>query len=282
MKATIKDPCSEDWNSMRIGLKSRFCSSCSKNVMDFTNMKREEILAYLLENRNQQTCGRIYNKQLDFSTEDYIVTINSLSSKHKNSNLSFYLLTIGTLILSGTVQAQSNQKPTTEIIYQQPSGNPATLKQEKEFKATKDSVEKKIEIIDEITLGIIVQGDIAVEPIPTEEINELEYTRHFAEKMPEFVGGIDSMMRFLHQHITYPKWEKENQISGTVYVRITIDTTGKVTSPYIIKTVPDSKNFNQEVINAVLKMPNWIPGEEQGKKVPVYFNIPVRFSNRYD
>jgi|LakMenE18May11ns_1017448.scaffolds.fasta_scaffold8140574_1 hypothetical protein len=33
----IKKPCPENWETMKIGLNSRFCDNCQKNVIDFTN-----------------------------------------------------------------------------------------------------------------------------------------------------------------------------------------------------------------------------------------------------
>ncbi len=91
MKARIDNPCSEDWNKMKIGLHSRFCDKCEKNVMDFTNKSRQEILEYLLTNYDKRVCGRIYRSQLDFSDTDFLVTIKAISRKNKNPNLAFYL-----------------------------------------------------------------------------------------------------------------------------------------------------------------------------------------------
>ena len=115
MQPSIPNPCHEDWNKMKIGLHSRFCESCQKNVTDFTEMSRPEILAYLLENYGKETCGRLRPSQLDFHHTDLLVTIKSLTAKHKSSNLPFYLLTLGTLMLSGCGNTLDDRATTGEI-----------------------------------------------------------------------------------------------------------------------------------------------------------------------
>lgn len=99
-KAQIAEPCSENWETMKIGLHSRFCENCKKDVVDFTKKNRQQILEYLLENHNRQVCGHIRPSQLDFSHSDFLITINNLSKRTNNTNLSFYLLTMGALLLS--------------------------------------------------------------------------------------------------------------------------------------------------------------------------------------
>ncbi len=242
-------------------------------------MTREEILAYLLENRGQQTCGRIYSKQLDFSTEDYLVTINSLAQKHKSSNLGFYLLTMGALILSGTIQAQTKAATKTEVIYKQPSENPRILQQKKDLKAKQDTVEKPVQFIGEVTLGIIEQGDIELEYIPEPDTINPNVIYSYVEKMPEFPQGIDSLHRFIRNNLKYPESEKGKGLNGVIYVQFVVDKVGKVKDPKILRSISGGEILDQAVLEVINKMPDWIPREQQGKKVPVYFNLPVRFKD---
>lgn len=60
---TIPEPCHEDWNKMTPVEKGRFCSSCEKNVFDFTRATDLQIIeAY---NKNNSICGRFLPSQLD-------------------------------------------------------------------------------------------------------------------------------------------------------------------------------------------------------------------------
>src|SRR5690349_18303764 len=91
--------CPENWDKMKIGLVSRYCENCKRDVQDFTTLTREEILQYLLTNRNNKVCGRVFKSQLDYHHEEILVIIESFIKKSRNTNLSFYLLAIGTMML---------------------------------------------------------------------------------------------------------------------------------------------------------------------------------------
>ena len=96
--------------------------------------------------------------------------------------------------------------------------------------------------------------------------------------MPEFVGGVDSLMSYLKTNINYPKWEKENKIKGTVYVSFTVDKEGKIKNSKILNSVYKAKNFDKEVLQVIDNMPDWKPGMNHGEKVDVQYMIPVRFT----
>jgi hypothetical protein len=60
---SIKESCHEGWENMSISEKGRFCSSCKKDVHDFSNSGIEEIRRIYLEN-NGEVCGHIPVKLL--------------------------------------------------------------------------------------------------------------------------------------------------------------------------------------------------------------------------
>jgi hypothetical protein len=61
---SIPKPCREDWEGMTPNEKGRFCSSCQKTVVDFTNMNDRQI-AEFFKRPSSSVCGRIYNDQLE-------------------------------------------------------------------------------------------------------------------------------------------------------------------------------------------------------------------------
>jgi TonB family protein len=115
--------------------------------------------------------------------------------------------------------------------------------------------------------------------IPTDEtespLNDTIY--YDVELMPQYYGGIDSLMRYLGAHIKYPTWEYEHNIQGTIYITFVVSSEGKIKEPKISKTVAESKNFDAEVLRVISAMPDWIPGEHEGKKVDVSFKLPITF-----
>jgi len=61
---SIPDPCHENWEKMTGVEKGKFCSSCQKAVVDFTNMSDRQ-LADFFKKPKGTVCGRFNNDQLD-------------------------------------------------------------------------------------------------------------------------------------------------------------------------------------------------------------------------
>ncbi|MCH2229794.1 MAG: energy transducer TonB [Crocinitomicaceae bacterium] len=296
MKLEIKEPCNEDWNNMKIGIVSRHCDVCEKGVMDFTKMNRSEIITYLLSNPNDEVCGRMNRDQFDFRHEDIPILVETLK-KQRTVN-PFLILALVCLSLSSCAQGQSD---TTTIKTPPPIetyviGKVASPDELKNQINTSDSLSIHDEIlqgevvcesvqevgeIQPFTMGEIyvpVVGEIKIveEPAPIQVIDERIH--QFAEKMPEFPGGVDSLFAFINSNINYPKYERNHNIQGNVYVRFEVDKAGQISNPQILKSVQNSKFFNDEVLRLIKSMPKWIPGENQGKKVSTYMTLPIRFN----
>lgn len=271
----IKKPCPEHWESMKIGLHSRFCNNCRKNVIDFTNKNKKEILEYILMHRTERVCGRIYRSQLDFFNADILITIQALPKQTKKSNIAFYILTIGTLILISCDNNSADQKlltnPITTIVQKDTTINSDIMNNDK----PKDTIlkNKKIKKAPAMPTDIVV-GEIQI----YDDTNYKETEPYVVvDIMPEFKGGIDSLMNFIKQNLNYPEWEKQNKIEGKVFVTFIVDKYGKIKEPKILQSVQGSKNFDKEVIRIVNSMPDWIPGQKDGKNVDVRFYLPINF-----
>jgi len=60
---SIKDPCLENWDNFEKKGNVGFCSSCNKNVIDFTGYTDQEIIEFFKRD-NGKTCGRFKQDQL--------------------------------------------------------------------------------------------------------------------------------------------------------------------------------------------------------------------------
>jgi TonB family protein len=270
----IKKPCPENWETMKIGLHSRFCNSCQKNVIDFTNKDRKEILEYLFTSRTEKICGRIYRSQLDFSNTDFLITIQALAKQNKNKNISFYLLAVGTMILAScnnTTDQQTLTQPDTTITQ-----SDTTDKSKGKIEEPNDTINKvgKAEKAPPVIPIDIVLGEIE---IYHDTIYGKTEPYQLVDIMPEFKGGIDSLMSFIKQNLEYPEWEKENKIEGKVFVNFVVDKNGKIKDRKILRSVQGSKNFDKEVLRVINSMPDWTPGQQDEKNVDVQFNLPIYF-----
>tara|TARA_B100000809_G_scaffold13391_2_gene12231 strand:+ start:1179 stop:2036 length:858 start_codon:yes stop_codon:yes gene_type:complete len=283
MKLNIDKPCNEDWSSMKIGMISKHCTACEKDVFDFTNKTKEEILTFLIQNQNGSTCGRLKKSQLDFHHEEIEIIINGLR-KQKSNRYAFAILSLACLALVSCNQSVSDSSNVTSnsqnnVVVEQVDSTeysteindtlieePICVKPDKGNKPIIDS-------LDNFVLGGIgfIQGDIE---IIIEDSISTTYT--FVDEMPEFVGGIDSLFSFLEKNLVYPEKEKTSNIQGKVYVNFIIDRYGAVIEPIILRGL--TENCDNEVLRVVKLMPKWIPGEHRGKKVKVSYNLPIKFS----
>jgi hypothetical protein len=64
LQIRIPGPCGENWANMGPAGHGRFCSSCSKTVVDFSLMSDQEVLSYL-GSQEKHVCGRFTPDQLD-------------------------------------------------------------------------------------------------------------------------------------------------------------------------------------------------------------------------
>jgi len=97
----------------------------------------------------------------------------------------------------------------------------------------------------------------------------------FAEQMPEYPGGQDSMVGFLKQNIIYPALAKNNWIEGRVLISFVLSADGKISD--VEALTKRGWGLEEEAIRVVKLMPDWIPGKQNGKSVNVKFTLPVTF-----
>jgi TonB family protein len=95
------------------------------------------------------------------------------------------------------------------------------------------------------------------------------------EQMPEFPGGRDSLMSFLAQNIRYPVNGKNDKAEGTVIARFIVSENGQVEDATILRKV--RQDYDAEVLRVLNAMPLWKAGTLNGKKVRVYYTLPVKF-----
>jgi TonB family protein len=296
MKPHIPIPCSEDWNNMKIGQIGRHCGVCDKTVVDFTQKSRHEILSYLIENRNQEVCGHVRMSQLDFRHQDTLIVIRDLEKKHRNTNLSYYLLSMATLSLmacesnpklpaskSKIEEVKLGRKSGSDTICQQADEKQVNnvgkieTKRGEEIQFVEGTVDGGM-IIEPTILGGAMELEVKTpEPVLLGELELDPKPRMIVEQMPEFPGGTEALIQFIERELNYPKWEKRRNIQGTVYATFVINQLGEITEPKILKSVEGSKNMDQAVLDVLKKMPRWQPGKDHGQTVPVQFNLPFKF-----
>ncbi|NJO92650.1 MAG: energy transducer TonB [Chloroflexia bacterium] len=104
-----------------------------------------------------------------------------------------------------------------------------------------------------------------------EEVNDSVYL--LIDKMPRFPGGETALKSFIANNLQYPVTQSD--YAGKVYVRFIIDEHGKVIKPQVIRGVDPL--LDKEALRVVKTIPDWVPGEINGKKVKVWYVVPVDF-----
>lgn len=102
----------------------------------------------------------------------------------------------------------------------------------------------------------------------------------FAEFMPEFPGGEKKLYQFLASEVSIPERVRAQGISAKVYASFVVTENGDIADVKIIRGSVESKELDQEVINALKAMPRWKPGRSGERNVPVRLTIPFSFEIR--
>ena len=96
----------------------------------------------------------------------------------------------------------------------------------------------------------------------------------YAEEMPEFPGGPDSLNVFLRRNTQWP--HPLYDATGTVLIEFVVEVDGSITNPTI--KVSLSPELDAEALRLVGLMPKWKPARAQGEPVRCYYTIPVTFT----
>jgi len=94
-----------------------------------------------------------------------------------------------------------------------------------------------------------------------------------AGTMPEFPGGMDSLLRFIRENI---RFSATSGTRGKVFVQFTVNPDGTVSNVRVIKGLDPATD--KEVVRVIaLTSGMWKPGMQRGKPVKAAMTIPVAF-----
>lgn len=96
------------------------------------------------------------------------------------------------------------------------------------------------------------------------------------EEMPLFPGGDSTLLAFIGNNIHYPESAKTNKVQGRVIVRFCVTSSGSVDRISVLRGV--SPELDAEATRVVSTLPEFIPGRQGGKNVPVWYMVPITFA----
>jgi len=221
--------------------------------------------------------------------------------KSKKANLEkskAVFLLIGLIIAIAFVASAFNwqSKKNLPIVYSEPINQfddefQTITRNDIIYQETKKEVKEEIEdvtkqITDEFditdkalknVLDVIVETKTTSKPLIIEDIPEFEVdtTYVFTKNMPEYPGGILALRRWIGKNVNYPAIARESGIAGTVFLRFEVTKTGSIGKIELQKGVDPI--IDKEAINVIKKLHKFKPGMHNGKKVNVWFSIPISF-----
>lgn len=103
IQISIPEPCHKGWQNMTPVEKGRFCASCQKTVLDFTNLPDNEIIKVVTKNDN--LCARINGSQLNR---------NLTETKTKSNYFGYFATTVLAFLGLGIENIVAQEKPIIE------------------------------------------------------------------------------------------------------------------------------------------------------------------------
>jgi len=80
---------------------------------------------------------------------------------------------------------------------------------------------------------------------------------------------------YLVKNLSYPQKAKNEDITGSIYIKFIINKKGKVVDVEPLKN--SNSLLDAEAVRVVENMPNWNPGKQRGMEVKVMFYLPIKF-----
>ena len=93
------------------------------------------------------------------------------------------------------------------------------------------------------------------------------------EKRPEYPGGMQAFYNFVGQNFNMPDI---NGLNGKVFIQFVIEKDGSLTDIKIMRDI--GHGTGEEAVRVIKLAANWIPGEQDGKKVRTLYSLPITIS----
>ncbi len=117
-----------------------------------------------------------------------------------------------------------------------------------------------------------------VTPPPPGDGTSKKETYTKVDEMPDFPGGTPELIKYIKANTKIPEYVTKNNVEGKVFLKFIVNADGSLSDIKVMMPFEGCKECDEEAIRVVKSMPNWSPGKQGGKAVPVSFNLPIKFS----
>jgi hypothetical protein len=271
-KITIPKPCHEDWNTMTPDATGRFCSSCTKSVVDFTNKSTDEIQQFFIENSKAKVCGRFKNEEVNRLT---IPISRRVLEQPMPFHKAFLLILF--IVMGSTLFSCKNHND--EFV----TGEPALVEHDTiQPRATtgvvlvnenKNTVHKTDSISVNHHQPPVLMGDVAVEQDTLDKFVPKElYAAAEVEEKPTYSKGINGLYSYIKSNFKISDADKE--IKGKIFLSFIVEKDGSLSNIKVVRGINEA--LNSEAVRVLKASEKWLPGQQNGEKVRVSYAIPIQ------
>lgn len=191
-------------------------------------------------------------------------------------------LAAGAIIMSGCGNV-SDSKPTETLlgdvvdtiiaeemcdtVVQTKENNVNNIENVSQRNASKDSVKTDTSVADNNNPDFSLINSI--------DFGEIEDGHDPVYSPPTFPGGEIALERFINRHIIYPDILKDEAISGSVIVEVTIDVDGKVTEPVVISGL--NPVLDRQALKIASLLPDFSPATLDHSRVKSIVKLAIDF-----
>jgi hypothetical protein len=290
-KIKIPEPCHEDWSKMTPSAKGRFCSSCHKTVIDFTEMSHEEIGSYLRNHLSSNVCGHLYKSQLD----QVVIKIPVELFQEQRYGYRFFalalLLVMGTTLFSCVSDNGSKQKIDRIEVIDSVTSSDSKKDCSEILQIINDTLIEDVPLIG-MTVPPppppMIEGEIAfvLGDLDIEEGLSAPYSYSFVDHRPLFKNSpsfdsISEEKSYFNGRLNDFVKEHFNDlivVKSTASEKIRISVSFQINEIGRVEEVQvSSKNdiLAQEAKRVIHLLPPFIPAKHDGKQVSTLFNLPI-------
>jgi len=109
-------------------------------------------------------------------------------------------------------------------------------------------------------------GDGPKAPVEDNDV----YNMAVISNKPEFPGGIDKFYKYVGSKFQVPEVDG---LKGRIFVQFVVEKDGSLTDIKVLKDI--GHGTDKEAIRVLKNCPKWAPGENNGKKIRVQYQLPI-------
>lgn len=274
----IPKPCHEDWNAMTPDETGRFCMSCAKSVVDFTDKSTEEIRQYFFENSGTKVCGRFKTNQMGKVPIPIPRSVLQQPMPFHKAFLLILFIVMGSTLFSCKNHNDEFVTGEPAVVENDTIENRAILgaivprKTSDTVVSTKnDSVKNRVIPID----YPVITGEVALPddtPPPSKPEFKSLYTPTEVEILPNYPGGIRQFYDYVKAN--FKKSDADKNTTAKIIVSFIVEKDGSLSTIKILRS--PNATLGTETTRVLEASPKWIPGEMNGEKVRVQYSLPIQ------